>query len=244
MGPTRRSAGGRGSALRRRGVDRRRDDRGLRGPLGSRQAAATFAYNPATDRWRRLADPPAALAIRPDVAWTGNELIVWSREYKEGTPADRGYRYDPATDTWSALPGVPAANAPTRGSMVWTGDEIIVYGQSAVDETRAAGARLRLGDSAWTPLPDPGLRPIDWYEGTPGSQALAWDGPGHRLVVWPVHGGEYGAAGPPLLTFDPDNGGWREIAAVLGDAYEPDLAVGAGAVLRPDRARPVAARLP
>jgi hypothetical protein len=210
-----------------------RDDQGPR---------ATIAYDPATDRWRRLADPPE-LAISPQAAWTGQEMIVWSPEYGFRSNLDRGYRYDPATDSWSTLPDVPAANAPSLGSMAWTGDEIIVYGQSAVDETRAAGARLRLGDDAWTPLPDPGLLPIDWGEGTPGSQSLAWNARGHELVVWPVHGSEYGTAGPPLLTFDPDLGTWTQIVLAASLGYEPDLKVGLGALFRPDRERPVVAHV-
>jgi hypothetical protein len=198
-----------------------------------------IAYSVARDRWRVLADPPP-LARRPEAAWTGRDVIVWSPEYQYKSALDRGYLYHPATDTWTALPEVPDTFGPNLGSMVWTGDEVIVYGQSP-NETSGTGARLRLGDDHWTPLPDAGLRPIDWYEGTPGSQTLAWDGPAHRLVVWPVHGDEYGTAGPPILTFDPDDGGWREVARPnLG--YEPDLRSAGGVVFRPDRDRPVVTR--
>jgi hypothetical protein len=200
-----------------------------------------FAYDPAADRWRRLADPPASVIGRPQVAWTGESLVVWSPGSRPA--GDSGFWYDPATDDWTPLPRVPQANATTLGSMVWTGDEIIVYGLSAIDETRAAGARLSLGDDAWTPLPDPGLRPIDWFEGTPGSQSLAWNGLGHRLVVWPVHGDEYGTAGPPLLSFDPDTGRWTQIVLSAGLGYEPDLTAGRGAVYRPDREHPVVAHI-
>ena len=110
---------------------------------------AAIAYDPGTDRWRRLADPPR-LAISPQVAWTGQELIVWSPEYQYKSALDRGYRYDPATDRWASLPDVPDAFGPNWGSMAWTGDEIIVYGRST-DETRASGARLRLGDDGVDP---------------------------------------------------------------------------------------------
>ena len=62
-------------------------------------------------------------------------------------------------------------------------------------------------------------------------------------MVWPAHGREYGAAGPPLLTLDPDTGEWNETSIRLGDAWQPDLESVGGVVLQPDGNKPVFARL-
>ena len=56
--------------------------------------------------------------------------------------------------------------------MAWTGDEIVVYGPSADDDSKVAAARWRPGDAAWRTVSDPGLGPVEWFEGTPGSQSL------------------------------------------------------------------------
>ena len=57
------------------------------------------AYDPVTDRWRRIADselsPQAATA-----AWPGGEMIAW--DYEHATAA-----YDPSEDTWRRLADVP-----------------------------------------------------------------------------------------------------------------------------------------
>jgi hypothetical protein len=169
------------------------DARGLTAPL-------TVSYDPTTDQWQQLAEPPPTLARIPEAVWTGTDVVVWS--------GDGGFRYDPRLDTWFALPDLPAALAMTNGSVAWTGDEVIVYGNSARDESSVAGARWRPGDNSWRAISDPGLPPIDWYEGTSGSQALVWDDTTQRLVVWPAHGSEF-AASVPLLAYDPDTDTWE-----------------------------------
>lgn len=65
-----------------------------------------FAYAPATDVWRRLADGPWGLPA----TWTGTTIIVVT-----DTDAVTGTRlagYDPATDTWRVLEGVHAGDQP------------------------------------------------------------------------------------------------------------------------------------
>jgi len=96
-------------------------------------ARTLFAYDPATDRWRRLAALPSA---RRDFAavWTGKRLLVWAgtTDPGGGAPTEpesspRGFAYDPENDRWSALP-----QAPLHGRMdptaVWTGRSLVVWG--------------------------------------------------------------------------------------------------------------------
>jgi N-acetylneuraminic acid mutarotase len=206
----------------------------------SSETLLTLAYNPKTDEWHRLANPGGVARI-PEAVWTGRQVILWDRDsYAPST--DQGYRYDPTTDTWAALPDLPAGSSTSWGSIAWTGDEVIVYGSSAEDESRVAGARWRPGDKTWRPLSDPSLPPVTWYDGTPGSQALAWDDATRRLVVWPAHGYEFFDKAMPLLSYDPNTDTWRKLGGQrLG--YHPKLVAGGGAVFRPDRNNPVVARI-
>jgi hypothetical protein len=119
--------------------------------------------------------------------------------------------YDPATDDWTAFPQPPESLWPNRGAMVWTGDELLVWGVGRVDDTDAVGARLDLDSGTWRSLADDPLPPIDWFEGTPGSQSAVWTG--EEMVVWT---GALGAVPwdedpTPVLAYDPATDRWREL---------------------------------
>jgi hypothetical protein len=193
------------------------------------------AYDPDTDTWTQLATPPGTLSRIPESAWTGDAMIVWS-----GEGPDRGYQYDPAADEWSSLPDLPAAAATRDGSIAWTGSEIVVYGQAANDETRAVGARWRPGDENWRPISDAGLPPIEWYEGTPGSQSVVWDDASQRVIVWPTRGDEYAPDRPaPLLAYDPATDTWSRLGpTALG--FHPQLIAAEGRLLQADSEHPIA----
>lgn len=57
------------------------------------------AYDPATDRWRRLPEP-SLTDNSSTAAWNGSEMIAW--DYLLASAA-----YDPATNEWRSIPGVP-----------------------------------------------------------------------------------------------------------------------------------------
>jgi N-acetylneuraminic acid mutarotase len=116
---------------------------GVGAPRGGKPpalAAVGFAYNPATNRWRRL--PPMESGREgASVVWTGKRLLVWGGQTARAgslpvscaevpTPcviAGHGLAYDPAADRWS-----PLAKAPLLGRLdpaaVWTGHAMIVWG--------------------------------------------------------------------------------------------------------------------
>ena len=85
---------------------------------------AAMAYNPSTDEWRRLAEPPGFIpgrsenqVVGPGV-WTGTELVSWQS----------GLAYNPATDTWRRIAESPLAPrmdeavvATPTGVLVWGG---------------------------------------------------------------------------------------------------------------------------
>lgn len=218
-----------------------------------------YAYDPATDTWEERAKPIWGDRFG-ELVWTGDRLVIWSQK---APGVDGGIVYDPVADAWSWLPDLPSDHPVYGGSAAWVAGQLVVFGldpkaglnprTGLVDDDRSStvGYRLRLGDDAWRPMGPAPLRPIERYDGTPGSQSLAADPDGGRVVVYPTHGYESGAGGiegaapPKLLTYDPSTDVWTDLGADLGGApYEPELLVGGDHLFRPDRARPEVLVLP
>jgi len=88
---------------------------------------AGFAYDPATNRSRRLS--PTGGRTGAAAVWTGRRLLVWGGQTFPGATvrARHGLSYDPIGNRWSPLPPSPL---PPRvdPTAVWTGRELIVWG--------------------------------------------------------------------------------------------------------------------
>jgi N-acetylneuraminic acid mutarotase len=107
------------------------------------------AYNPASNRWRRL--PVMGDTGRTDhsATWTGRQLLVWGgRTLREGswTTPRHGVAYDPASNRWSAMPK-SVLRGRTNHVAVWTGSQLLVWGGHAVK-----GGPIDDG-AAYTPQP-------------------------------------------------------------------------------------------
>jgi hypothetical protein len=104
------------------------------------------AFNPQTNRWRRL--PPAPVGAPGLAAWTGRELIGWGGGCC-GDASAEGAAYDPNGDTWRKLPRapLPASQAPVGA---WTGRELIMF----VSKGARAAAYSPATDT-WRRIPPP-----------------------------------------------------------------------------------------
>jgi hypothetical protein len=141
---------------------------------------AAAAYDPATDRWRRIADVPPPWSGDDGSAVTvvdGDRALIWRRGHLGA--------YDPTADRWDDLPGAlppqqPAPGHPTAPST--TGDPAAV-GVTAGDEvfTWTGGPSGRLDGLAYRPTPAAAARPVA------SAPAAAW-----RRTA-PLDG-QYGAA--------------------------------------------------
>jgi hypothetical protein len=80
--------------------------------------ARAASYDPATNSWKRIAQPPAARGNGTAV-WDGRDLLVVG-----GTR--NGFAYSPRTDSWRALPLVPAGRV--GDVAVWTGKLLLLWG--------------------------------------------------------------------------------------------------------------------
>ena len=107
---------------------------------GIRTYADGVAYNPATNRWRRVPSMGIDRAFHSAV-WTGRYLLVWGGRMDragEWTTPSRGVAYDPVRNTWTALPRSPLAGR-TGHVAVWTGSQMLIWGGYPVRANAKAG---------------------------------------------------------------------------------------------------------
>jgi hypothetical protein len=98
-----------------------------------RPCADGLAYNPSSNRWRRL--PRMQFPREGHIAvWTGTQLLVWGgvTDIHRDTVPPHGVAYDPATSRWSALPMSPLRGR-SGAIAVWTGTSMIVWGGGLCD---------------------------------------------------------------------------------------------------------------
>jgi Galactose oxidase, central domain len=163
------------------------------------------AYNPTTDRFRRLARSPLAPSQQPLGAWTGRELILFVSGFDpEGKawPARlaRAAAYDPAKNTWRRIPRVPVAGLRFGDTAVWDGSEVLVTG---------GGANARSA-FAYNPTTNQWRRLASLPSGRVGASAV-WTG--KQLLLW---GGQNSGASRTLrggLAYDPRTNRWSTLSA-------------------------------
>jgi hypothetical protein len=91
-------------------------------------SAATYddgaAWDPASDTWRSIAQPPIEARRRHLAGWTGQEMLVWGGE-SSGSALSDGAAYDPTTDSWRSLAASPLEWR-QNAAAVWAGSEWVV----------------------------------------------------------------------------------------------------------------------
>lgn len=126
------------------------------------------------DSWQRLEFSP--FYETRGAVWTGRYAIVYGDRVNGGEsiiyPEHAATRYDPVTDTWS-----PLALPPNIGDLVWTGSELLGYGDKLGPDGWLLPTiyRYDLSTDAWSTADPPGL-PFLYY-----AQQI-WTG--NRLIVF------------------------------------------------------------
>jgi hypothetical protein len=149
-------------------------------PYPARLARAA-AYEPATNRWHRIAAAPARGGT---AIWDGGEMLLVGA----GARARRAYAYSAASNRWRKLAPLPATR---RGATaIWTGHHVLLWGGENARGTASVrdGIAYDPGANRWTPIPRSPLRPRD-------GAAVTWTG--RSLVVWG------GTVGTPVGTSIP-----------------------------------------
>jgi N-acetylneuraminic acid mutarotase len=165
---------------------------GRTGPW-ARQAAV------APGTWSRLAPAP----IEPDNAvsvWTGKQMLVFGRVTSRAangavlTRVDVGASYDPLTGVWRRLPSPGPSDAFMSYRAVWTGKEMLVWGQGLREAFNPATGR-------WRRFPPPPLAGHD------GAALVVWTG--RELIGW--GGGCCGDAFSDGAAYNPTTNTWRKL---------------------------------
>ncbi len=177
-------------------------------PGASTPSVSVFSLGPVGHSWSRIPDAP--LAGEGAVAvWTGREAIF--------VGVGNGWQvesYDPASMSWSIIapPPIPQRRAPM---VVWTGQELIVWGGSI-----PAGPPLASG-AAYDPAID------TWRTIAPSPVALTQ---GSTVWLWPrmiVFGGDGHSDTAVGAMYDPVRDVWRSLPpSSLSPLADSAVAVG------------------
>jgi hypothetical protein len=158
-------------------------------------------YDPATDRWTRIAQAPFLPYAGTLAAWDGHRLVVI------GAAGGASGAYAPASDSWEAFPE-PPGEAGWTAMAVLDGDVVLAGRAGGVT---VAATHDREGGS-WRSLPAPPLEDgVYAMEAVAGRLALLGPGTGEQLAT---------------TAYDPGIGGWSAPQQVpAGVDWTPSLAV-------------------
>jgi len=119
------------------------------------------AYDPAGDKWRRIANSPLAPRSEAFTAWTGTHALIWGGQKQGsitgfGDEFSDGALYDPTKDTWKPMAAWPLAER-YGARAVWTGKRLVVWGGASAEAGTdppplADGAAYDPGTNKWTKL--------------------------------------------------------------------------------------------
>lgn len=117
--------------------------------LGGQNNATTYSidlrsYNPASNTWTDLPDPPGSATRSRHVAvWTGTEMIVHGGYRNWATNNHRvladGARYNHASSSWTPIAIDAGIGAHERHNAAWTGEAMFVFGGLGVSGDAVIG---------------------------------------------------------------------------------------------------------
>ncbi len=155
------------------------------------------AYDPVSNAWRAIAEAPIVGRTAPQMAWTGEGVLVFGGNDDAFEPLTDGAAYDPATDTWRPMAPLPDALMRVQPVVTWTGSELV----AVAGDASAAAAYDPLTDT-WRSLPEPPLPDDLWALGVvwTGDEVIAMASPNGISVV------------AAFAAFDPRSNDWRLLA--------------------------------
>ncbi len=164
-------------------------------------------YDPSMDCWQAIAECQELSEGRAGhvAFWTGSEMIVFGGSIYHGITFT-GAIYNPENDTWRPLDTSGLGYYPTWYSVVWTGNDIIVWG--GYDSGFSNNALVyNLENDSWTLLAPSGNCPSARWDHT-----AVWTGT--KMIIWG------GADNDAFLNtggiFDPVTGEWESTSTADG----------------------------
>jgi hypothetical protein len=116
-----------------------------------RKTRTVYAFDPAIGSWESV-QPSLSPMADADAVWTGAEAIFLETGGEEGPIV--GEAYEPSSDTWRSIGQAPISQA-YGAVLVWTGDELIVWGGGDRDDSRTSeGAVYDPTSNSWRRIAD------------------------------------------------------------------------------------------
>lgn len=144
-------------------------------------------YQAATDTWTDMPmNPPELSSGTWKGIWSGQEMILWSRQASGVSDPPFAARYNPTSNAWQTLPRIPGdPQLPDGGfSWVWSGTEAILWGGGVAGvPLNYSGYKFNPTTSAWTALATSGApeRRTGHSAVFVGSEMVVWGGVGEML---------------------------------------------------------------
>lgn len=165
-------------------------------------------YNPTSNSWTAtpLTDSPSG-RFRHATVWTGSEMIVWGGcaiPNCTSLLADGG-RYDPSAKSWTAMQTVGAPTPRFAHTMVWSGDEAIVWGGYTGSDYLDTGGRYDPVNNLWSETQSSGA------PAARSTHSAVWTGT--EMIIW---GGNptAGSAGASGGRYDPSDDSWQAVSTL------------------------------
>ncbi len=153
-------------------------------------------YNPTTNVWAATrvdnssstaTDGAPAARFGHSAIWSGTEMIIWGGTVQGAVNLEvtnTGGRYNPAMNVWTATTTTNAPTGRNGHTAVWTGSEMIIWGDSG-----NSGGRYNPARDFWRPTSTTNAPAIQI------NHTAIWDDIGKRMYVW---GGR--SSGIPTVT--------------------------------------------
>jgi hypothetical protein len=154
------------------------------------------SYDPVTDQWQVLPDPPVSVRLNPYVAaaWDGREVVYTLITF--AVPDGRAaMAYDPSTQVWRGLPLPPSNGQSTGIGLAPEARGVRFIGWSAAPGSRPFlhAARLEWEGAQWLPTSSISVHPKCVVRTTPLP---------HSTAVW--------CGGADVVGLDLRSGTWRQ----------------------------------
>ena len=180
------------------------------GGLGDTILDDGAAYNPEQDTWRKLPDAPIGGVADHAMVWTGEQMVVFGGRISatNNVYTASGAEYLPKAAIWREIPKSPLSPRQDP-AIVWTGEEVIIWGGVGGDGWLADGAAYSPATRSWRTIAPSPLDPRQ-------APLMVWTG-GQVLVVGGTANVEQFAVG--AAAYNPDNDSWSEISGPVDTSW-------------------------